>query len=158
MVSMRIACVGAGPGGLYFAISMKLRDPAHEVVVFERNRPGDTFGWGVVFSDQTMENLKANDPVSAKSMIDELAHWDDIDVHVNGAKITSSGHGFIGIGRKRLLQLLQARAREVGVVMKFETEVEPDSGMLDDFDLVIASDGINSKFRAAHAGDYKAEI
>lgn len=155
---MKIACVGAGPGGLYFAISMKLRDPAHEVVVFERNRPGDTFGWGVVFSDQTMENLKANDPVSARSMIDELAHWDDIDVHVNGAKITSSGHGFIGIGRKRLLEILQNRARELGVEIRFETEVEPDSAVLKDFDLVIASDGINSKFRTAFAQDFKAEI
>jgi len=155
---MKIACVGAGPGGLYFAISMKLRDPAHEVVVFERNRPGDTFGWGVVFSDQTMENLKINDPVSAQSMTDELAHWDDIDVHVNGAKITSSGHGFIGIGRKRLLEILVNRARELGVEMRFETEIEPDSAMLKDFDLVIASDGINSKFRAAFAPDFKAEI
>ena len=93
--------------------------------MFERNKPGDTFGWGVVFSDQTMENLRANDPVSAESMTDELAHWDDIDVHVNGAKITSSGHGFIGIGRKRLLQILQDRARELGVEMRFETEIEP---------------------------------
>jgi len=155
---MKIACVGAGPGGLYFAISMKLRDPSHEIVVFERNRSGDTFGWGVVFSDQTMENLKANDPVSAQTMIAELAHWDDIDVHVNGAKITSSGHGFIGIGRKRLLEILQARARELGVVMRFETEIEPDSAQLKDFDLVIASDGINSKIRSAHADEYSAEI
>ena len=155
---MKIACVGAGPGGLYFAISMKLRDSRAEVVVFERNRPGDTFGWGVVFSDQTMENLRANDPVSAQSMTDELSHWDDIDVHVNGTKITSSGHGFIGIGRKRLLHILQDRARALGVEMRFETEVEPDSDALKDFDLVIASDGINSKFRTAHAGDFKAEI
>jgi anthraniloyl-CoA monooxygenase len=155
---MKIACVGAGPGGLYFAISMKLRDPAYEVVVFERNRPGDTFGWGVVFSDQTMENLKGNDPVSAQRMTDELAHWDDIDVHVNGAKITSSGHGFIGIGRKRLLEILQNRARELGVEMRFGTEVEPGGDALKNFDLVIASDGINSKFRAAYADDFKAEI
>jgi len=155
---MKIACVGAGPGGLYFAISMKLRDPTHEVVVFERNRPGDTFGWGVVFSDQTMENLKANDPVSAKRMSDELAHWDDIDVHVAGTKVTSSGHGFIGIGRKRLLEILQNRARELGVVLRFETEIDPDSAVLKDFDLVIACDGINSKFRAAWAEDFRAEI
>ncbi len=155
---MKIACVGAGPGGLYFAISMKLRDPSHEVVVFERNKPGDTFGWGVVFSDQTMENLKANDPLSAQTMIAELAHWDDIDVHINGAKITSSGHGFIGIGRKRLLEILQTRARDLGVVLRFETEIEPESEALKDFDLVIASDGINSKFRTAHAQEYSAEM
>src|SRR5215475_2942410 len=158
MVSMRIACVGAGPGGLYFAISMKLRDPAHEVVVFERNRPGDTFGWGVVFSDQTMENLKANDPVSARSMIDELAHWDDIDVHVNGAKITSSGHGFIGIGRKRLLEILQDRARELGVTLHFEAECDPADPKWRDYDLVIASDGANSRFRDASPDAFGVDV
>src|SRR6201999_523185 len=88
--------------------------------------------------------------------IAELAHWDDIDVHVNGAKVTSSGHGFIGIGRRRLLEILQHRARELGVELRFETEVEPDG--LEGFDLIVASDGINSKFRAAHADDFKAEI
>jgi len=155
---MKIACVGGGPGGLYFAISMKLRDPSHAVAVFERNRAGDTFGWGVVFSDQTMENLKANDPVSAQSMIDELAHWDDIDVHIRGEKITSSGHGFIGIGRKRLLEILQHRARELGVELHFQTEVDPDSPLLEGYDLVVASDGINSKFRTAHPQDFKADI
>jgi anthraniloyl-CoA monooxygenase len=155
---MRIACIGAGPGGLYFAISMKLRNPSHDIVVFERNRPGDTFGWGVVFSDQTMENLRSNDPVSAQSMIDELAHWDDIEVHVNGKKTTSSGHGFIGIGRRRLLDILENRARTLGVEMHFQTEIEPDSGTLAGFDLVVASDGINSKFRNAHVEDFKAEI
>ena len=81
---MRIACVGGGPAGLYFAISMKLRDPAHDIDVFERNRPDDTFGWGVVFSDQTVENLMANDPVSGAVIADEFAHWDDIDVHIHG--------------------------------------------------------------------------
>ncbi|MBV8978221.1 MAG: bifunctional salicylyl-CoA 5-hydroxylase/oxidoreductase [Alphaproteobacteria bacterium] len=155
---MKIACIGAGPGGLYFAIAMKLRDPAHRIVVFERNKPGDTFGWGVVFSDQTMENLKACDPLSAKTMSDELAHWDDIDVHVKGATITSGGHGFIGIGRKRLLEILQARARELGVELRFETEIEPDGALLEDYDLVVACDGINSKFRSAHAGDFQTEI
>ena len=103
---MKIACVGGGPAGLYFAISMKLRDPSHEVEIFERNAPGVTFGWGVVFSDQTVENLQANDPYSAKIIAGEFAHWDDID-HIHGQTITSGGHGFIGIGRKRLLEILQ---------------------------------------------------
>ena len=105
---MRIACIGAGPAGLYFAISMKLRDPSHEIEIFERNPRGVTFGWGVVFSDLTVDTIKRNDPVSAQTIIDEFAHWDDIDVHFRGTTITSGGHGFIGIGRKRLLDILAA--------------------------------------------------
>ena len=122
---MKIACVGAGPASLYFAISMKLRDPSHEIEIFERNPAGVTFGWGVVFSDLTVENITANDPVSAKSITEEFAHWDDIDVHMGGETITSSGHGFIGIGRKRLLEILQDRARELGVRIEFEAECDP---------------------------------
>src|SRR5687768_15901585 len=119
---MRIAIIGGGPAGLYFGISMKLRDPAHEVELFERNPPGVTFGWGVVFSDQTVENLAASDPKSAGMIAAEFAHWDDIDVHFRGETVTSGGHGFIGIGRKRLLEILQDRARELGVVLRFEAE------------------------------------
>src|SRR4028118_2012661 len=111
---MPIACLGGGPAGLYFAISMKLRDPSHDIDLFERHRPDDTFGWGVVFSDQTLENLMANDPVSGAAIRDEFAHWDDIEVHIHGETIRSSGHGFIGIGRKRLLHILPARARAPG--------------------------------------------
>ena len=159
---MKIACVGGGPAGLYFAISMKLRNPEHEVSVLERNRPGDTFGWGVVFSDQTMEHLSENDPVSAKVMIDELAHWDDIDVHIDDGErktgMTSSGHGFIGIGRKRLLNILQDRARELGVDLQFEVEVEPDSDFLKDYDLVIAADGLNSKLRRRYDESFQTDI
>src|SRR5439155_25570994 len=116
-VSVKIACIGGGPARLYFAISMKLRDPSHEVAVFERNAPGVTFGWGVVFSDQTVENPTVNDPKSAEIIAREFAHWDDIDVHFRGETVTSGGHGFIGIGRKRLLQILQDRARELGVTL-----------------------------------------
>jgi anthraniloyl-CoA monooxygenase len=147
---MKIACIGAGPAGLYFAISMKLRDPAHEIEIFERNAPGVTFGWGVVFSDQTVENLTANDPTSAKIIADEFAHWDDIDVHYRGETVTSGGHGFIGIGRKRLLEILQDRARALGVILHFEAECDPTDPKWRDYDLVIASDGINSRFRDAN--------
>src|SRR5918998_4176405 len=119
---VKIACIGGGPAGLYFAISMKLRDRAHDIHVFERNPRGVTFGWGVVFSDQTVENLMANDPASAKIIADEFAHWDDIDVNIRGECIRSSGHGFIGIGRKRLLEILQGRAAELGVELNFETK------------------------------------
>ena len=155
---MRIACLGGGPAGLYFAISMKLRDPSHEVELFERNKPGDTFGWGVVFSDQTVDNLMANDPVSGRIIADEFAHWDDIAVHVRGTTVRSSGHGFIGIGRKRLLNILQDRARELGVVLHFEREFEPDLEQWRDYDLVIAADGVNSRARERYAEHFGVDI
>jgi len=155
---MRIACVGGGPAGLVFAISMKLRDPRHDIVVFERNDAGDTFGWGVVFSDQTMENLRANDPVSADQIEAGFAHWDDIDVHIHGQTITSSGHGFVGIGRKRLLNILQDRARKLGVRLDFRTEVEPTPELFAAYDLVLACDGANSKLRKAFEPDFGVDI
>ncbi len=155
---MNIACVGAGPAGLYFAISMKLRDPAHEITIFERNAAHVTFGWGVVFSDQTLDNLMANDPASAKVIAGEFAHWDDIDVHIRGECITSGGHGFIGIGRKRLLEILQQRARELGVVLQFEAECDPADSRWAEYDLVIASDGSNSRFRDAQADAFGVDV
>ncbi|HJS79488.1 MAG TPA: FAD-dependent monooxygenase, partial [Vitreimonas sp.] len=155
---MRIACIGGGPAGLLFAISMKLRDPRHDIVVFERNAPGDTFGWGVVFSDQTMENLRANDPKSADAIEAGFAHWDDIDVHIHGQIITSSGHGFIGIGRKRLLNILQDRARELGVRLEFRTEIDPSPELFGAYDLVLACDGANSKLRKAFEPEFGVDI
>ncbi len=155
---MRIACAGGGPAGLVFAISMKLRDPRHDIVVFERNDPGDTFGWGVVFSDQTMENLRANDPKSADEIEAGFAHWDDIDVHIHGQTITSSGHGFVGIGRKRLLNILQDRARELGVRLEFRTEIEADPALLTQYDLVVACDGAKSKWRTLYADHFGVDI
>jgi anthraniloyl-CoA monooxygenase len=155
---MKIACIGGGPAGLYFAISMKLRDPGHEVEIFERNAPGVTFGWGVVFSDQTVDNLTANDRPSAAIIAAEFAHWDDIDVHIRGETITSGGHGFIGIGRKRLLEILQDRARELGVVLRFNAECDPADAKWRDYDLVIASDGANSRFRDAQADAFGVDI
>jgi anthraniloyl-CoA monooxygenase len=156
---MKVVCLGGGPAGLYFAISMKLRDPSHEVVVYERNRPGDTFGWGVVFSDQTMDNLRTNDPKSAEVIADSFAHWDDIDVFFKGERITSSGHGFSGIGRKRLLNVLQDRARELGVELVFETEIElADLDRFSDADLIVACDGLNSKIRANWAEDFGLDL
>ena len=155
---MRIACIGGGPAGLYFAIAMKLRNPAHEIAVFERNKAGDTFGWGVVFSDQTLANLTATDPVSAQTISDSFAHWDDIAVTVGEDTSTSSGHGFIGIGRKHLLQILQARAGELGVELHFEHECSSDPADYPGYDLIVASDGVNSAVRTRFADHFAVDI
>lgn len=155
---MKIACIGGGPAGLYFALSMKLRDPAHEIALFERNPRGVTFGWGVVFSDQTVDNLMANDPVSGAAIVEGFAHWDDIAVHIGGECLRSSGHGFIGIGRKPLLDLLSARAEELGVKLHYGAESDPDPAQWAEYDLVIAADGINSRIRDARSEAFGVEI
>ncbi len=155
---MKIACLGGGPAGLYFAISMKLRDPAHDITVYERNRPDDTFGWGVVFSDETLDNLAVNDPVSAEAIRRNFAYWDNIAVHFRGRCIVSTGHGFCGIGRKQLLLLLQQRARELNVNLRFETEIDGAAEFSRTYDLVVASDGLNSKVRTEFADRFKPNI
>ncbi|MET0576090.1 MAG: bifunctional salicylyl-CoA 5-hydroxylase/oxidoreductase [Mesorhizobium sp.] len=155
---MKVAVLGAGPAGLYFAISMKLRDPAHQVTVIERNKPDDTFGWGVVLSDETLDNLAANDPVSAAWIREHFAYWDDIAVVHKGVRTVSTGHGFCGIGRKQILILLQKRARELGVDLVFETEAREPQFYMDAYDLVVASDGVNSRTRTALADVFKPDI
>ncbi len=157
---MKIVCIGGGPAGLYFGLLMKLRDPANEVTVIERNRPYDTFGWGVVFSDATMSNLSEADPVSARTIGEAFNRWDDIDIHFKGRTLRSGGHGFIGIGRKKLLNILQARCEDVGVKLVFEEFVQDDQAVARqyDADLVIASDGINSQIRTRYADTYHPDI
>lgn len=155
---MRVACLGGGPAGLYFAISMKLRNPSHEVVVFERNKADDTFGWGVVLSDETLNNLAENDAKSAAAIRDNFSYWDDVAVHFRNEKIVSTGHGFCGIGRKKLLLILQDRARELGVDLRFSTEVESAVDYAKDFDLVVACDGLNSKTRTDYAEHFRPDI
>lgn len=155
--AMRTVILGGGPGGLYFAISLKLRNPAHEVVVIERNRPDDTFGWGVVLSEDTLGNLDANDPVSAAAIRSSFVYWDDVAVHYRGAVMRSGGHGFSGIGRMRLLNILQERARSLGVDLRFETEAQ-SLDAYKDYDLIVGADGVNSRVRAAHADIFKPDI
>jgi anthraniloyl-CoA monooxygenase len=136
---------------------MKLRSPSAEVVVIERNKANDTFGWGVVLSDETLSNLAQNDPISAKAIGENFAYWDDIALHYRGETHVSSGHGFCGIGRKKLLVLLQDRARELGVEMRFETEVGSAEDYRREFDVVVASDGLNSRTRAQYAKTFQPE-
>src|SRR5271170_561217 len=155
---MKVAALGGGPAGLYFAISMKLRDAGHHVTVIERNKPDDTFGWGVVLSDETLQNLSANDPVSAGWIRESFAYWDDVAVWRNGRRTVSTGHGFCGIGRKKLLVLLQRRARELGVELRFETEAGEPEAYMETHDLVVGADGVNSKARAAFAEVFKPDI
>ncbi len=154
--NMRIACIGGGPAGLYFGLLMKRRHPDYEITVIERNRPYDTFGWGVVFSDQTLGNLQAADPESADEILDAFNHWDDIEIHFGGRTMRSSGHGFCGIGRKRLLNILQARCEALGVKLVFESQCTDDD--IGDADLIIASDGLNSATRQKYAATYQPDI
>jgi anthraniloyl-CoA monooxygenase len=139
---------------------MKLRDPNNEIIVIERNRPYDTFGWGVVFSDATLDNLREADPVSADQIAAEFSRWDDIDIHFKDRMIRSGGHGFIGIGRKKLLNILQARCEQLGVKLVFETEIRDDQAIAREYgaDLVIASDGINSATRTRYSDVFQPDI
>ena len=155
---MKVLCLGGGPAGLYFAISMKLRDPLHDVTVLERNKANDTFGWGVVLSDDALSNMARNDPVSTRSIKDHFAYWDDIAVVQGGVRTVSGGHGFAGIGRKQLLIILQARARELGVNLQFETEFKSAEDYRHDYDIVVATDGLNSAVRREYEGAFKPDI
>ena len=159
---MRVAVIGGGPAGLYFALLLKKARPQAQITVLERNRPDDTFGWGVVFSDQTLENFRAADPESCDRITASFAHWDDIDVHVHGRVISSSGHGFAGIARRKLLQILQDRAAGLGVSLRFQTEVADERDLprlgLADLDLVVAADGANSAIRARHAPHFRPDL
>jgi len=154
---MNIVCIGGGPAGLYFALLMKQLSKQHRITVVERNRPYDTFGWGVVFSDATMDNMRAWDAATADAIQQAFNHWDDIELHFKGRVIRSGGHGFVGIGRKKLLNILQARCEELGVELVFETDVNADTDF-PDADLIIASDGINSKLRTRYAEVFKPDI
>ena len=155
-----IVCIGGGPAGLYFGLLMKQQRPDCRVVVVERNRPYDTFGWGVVLSDQTLDNLRAADEPSARLIGDAFNHWDDIEVFFKGRSVRSSGHGFCGIGRKHLLNILQARCEALGVELVFETEVQDERAIAAHYgaDLVIASDGLNSRIRTRHEDVFQPDI
>ena len=154
---MKIVCIGGGPAGLYFSILMKKADPRHDITVVERNRPDDTFGWGVVFSDATLGNFEQADAQTHAEILRNFHHWDDIDVFFKGAKITSGGHGFSGIGRRKLLNILQARCAQLGVMQVFQTEVKDDAAY-SNADLIVAADGVNSVVRRKYAEHFRPDI
>ncbi len=159
---MKVAIVGGGPAGLYFSLLMKKADSGHEVVVLERNAADATFGWGVVFSDQTLGNFRAADPESFQEISDNFARWDDIDIHRQGRTITSGGHGFAGLARMKLLEILQRRAAGLGVDLRFNCELHDDANLpalgLGDADLVVAADGVNSAVRRRHAAAFRPDV
>jgi anthraniloyl-CoA monooxygenase len=149
--------IGGGPGGLYFALLLRKAAPEHEIEVVERNRPDDTFGWGVVFSDETLGNFLESDPPTYERITKDFVHWDRIDIHFRGEVVRSGGHGFSGIARRRLLQILQERCREVGVRVRFEHEVSGPEAVPDK-DLIVAADGINSRTRSQMAEHFQPDI
>jgi len=155
---VRITCIGGGPAGLYLSILVKRRFPAWNVRVMERNRPRDTFGWGVVFSDATLENLREADEPTHRAITGAFAHWDDIEIHFEGRTLRSSGHGFCGIARKRLLEILQHRAAELGVGLQFECDVVDVAAERAACDLLVGADGANSRVRTTYAQAFGPSI
>ena len=154
---MKIVAIGGGPAALYFGILMKKADPAHEITIFERNRLDDTFGFGVVFSDATQNNLAAADPETYEEMANHFAHWDDIDVHYRGQLIRSSGHGFSGLSRQALLAVLGRRCKALGVCIEAGNEVK-DPAVYADADLLLGADGFNSTVRERYAEHFQPSL
>lgn len=158
---MRILVVGGGPSGLYFSILMKRASPDSEITVLERNRADDTFGFGVVFSDATIADVESADAEAYRAVTDHFVRWDDIDVHYGGMTVTSTGHGFSGMSRQTLLSVLQRQAASLGVDLRFETEFDgvPDAnGRIEGYDLVIGSDGVNSRLRESLSGHLRPTL
>lgn len=155
---MKINIIGGGPAGLYFALLMKKSDPAHKIVVWERNAPNDTFGWGVVFSDKTLSYLKENDEASYQSITDSFEMWDNVDVVHRDRKVTIRGNRFSGIARIELLRILQERCRELDVDLRFRTEAASIETLAQTCDLLVGADGINSTVRQTYSQFFAPEL
>ncbi|MGW7356825.1 bifunctional salicylyl-CoA 5-hydroxylase/oxidoreductase [Streptomyces sp. NPDC054802] len=155
---LRVAVIGGGPGGLYAAALLKRLDPAREITVWERNAPDDTFGFGVVLSDETLGGIEHADPVVYRALQDEFVRWDDIDITHRGQTLTSGGHGFAALGRRRLLEILHERCESLGVRLRFRTPAPPAAELAAGHDLVIAADGVHSATREAHADVFRPRV
>ncbi|MEU0272961.1 bifunctional salicylyl-CoA 5-hydroxylase/oxidoreductase [Streptomyces sp. NPDC006307] len=156
--ALRVAVIGGGPGGLYAAALLKRLDPARDITVWERNAPDDTFGFGVVLSDETLGGIEHADPVVYAALQAEFVRWDDIDIVHRGRTLTSGGHGFAALGRRRLLEILHARCAELGVRLRFRTEAPPAAELATAYDLVIAADGVHSRTRETHADVFRPAL
>ncbi|WP_426614686.1 bifunctional salicylyl-CoA 5-hydroxylase/oxidoreductase [Bradyrhizobium sp. McL0616] len=154
---MKVAIIGGGPAGLYVAILLKKQRPSADINVYERNRADDTFGFGVVFSDATLDNFEKHDLPSYRRITQEFAYWDDIAVHFRGTVHRVGGNGFCGCSRQKLLLILQQRARELGVNLHFEADIDDESRFAD-ADLILLADGINSRFREKHVDHFQPEV
>ncbi|HET6976229.1 MAG TPA: FAD-dependent monooxygenase [Pyrinomonadaceae bacterium] len=155
---MKINIIGGGPAGLYFAILMKKASASHQIRIYERNGPDDTFGWGVVFSGKTLANLRAADEVSHAEITKQFEAWDNVDVVHRDAKISIHGNSFSGIARLQLLKILQRRAEELGVDIAFHSEIQDIESLRQDCDLLLAADGVNSTVRLRYAEQFQPEL
>ncbi len=154
---MKIACIGGGPASLYFSLLAKKRRPDWQIDVYERNPADVTWGFGVVFSDETMENFADADPETYRQITDSFVHWDDISIHYKDSVVRSTGHGFAGMQRLKLLQILEARAKELGVNIQHDVEID-DIQQFADADLIVAGDGIVSFIREQHEDQFGTDV
>jgi anthraniloyl-CoA monooxygenase len=155
---MKITIIGGGPAGMYFGILMKAADAEHQITIYERNGPDDTFGWGVVFSGRTLDNLRAADPASHAQITGDFAAWDNVDVVHRDEKISIHGNSFSGIARLRLLKILQRRCEDLGIKIKFHTEISDLACFVGDCDLFVGADGVNSTVRQMFADQFKPDL
>ncbi|HEY0077621.1 MAG TPA: FAD-dependent monooxygenase [Pyrinomonadaceae bacterium] len=155
---MKIVCIGGGPAGLYFALLMKKLDASHDIEVFERNAPDDTFGWGVVFSDKTLSYIQRTDEESYARITESFETWDNVDVVHRDRKISIRGNKFSGIARIKLLNILQERAEGLGVRLRFRTNVSDAEEFAREADLVVGSDGVNSEVRGRYSRFFQPEL